>query len=168
MLEYISMIANIATAAALFVAAWQLVLTRNQSVTSFEDSFAREYRELAAKIPTKAFLSDPLTEEEYRKHFDEMYHYFDLCNEQVFLRKTGRISEKTWIFWKDGIASNMKRPAFERAWSEIAYRANGDFSELRAIFPPKAFSQASINQNAQSRNRSPPHEFPAVAIGYGR
>lgn len=145
MVEYISMIADIAAAAALFVAAWQLVLVSNQNVTSFEDSFAREYRELVAKIPTKVFLNDPLTEDEYIQYFDEMYHYIDLCNEQAFLRKSGRISEKTWIFWKDGIASNLRRPSFERAWSEIAHRANGDFSELREIFPPKVFSQAPVN-----------------------
>lgn len=143
MLEIVSALANFATAAAVIVAAWQLVLTHRQSVTNFEDTFAREYRELAAKLPTKALLGEPLTEEEYVKHFDEMYHYFDLCNEQVFLRNLGRISEKTWNFWKDGIASNLKRPAFERAWAEIAARANNDFSELRALFPPKPFVRHS-------------------------
>ena len=143
MLEIVSALANFATAAAVIVAAWQLVLTHRQSVTNFEDTFAREYRELAAKLPTKALLGEPLTEEEYVKHFDEMYHYFDLCNEQVFLRNLGRISEKTWNFWKDGIASNLKRPAFERAWAEIAARANNDFSELRTLFPPKPFARHS-------------------------
>lgn len=139
MLEILSAIASIATAAAVVVGAWQLVLAHRQSVTNFEDTFAKEYRELAAKLPTKALLGEPLTEEEYTRHFDEMYHYFDLCNEQAFLQNVGRISKKTWCFWRDGMASNMRRPAFERAWAEIAARANNDFSELRALFPPKHF-----------------------------
>src|SRR5258706_14203113 len=98
MLETLSALSNIATAAAVVVAAWQLVLAHRQSVTNFEDSFAKEYRELASELPTKALLGEPLTEEEYAEHFDELYHYFDLCNEQVFLRSIGRISEKTWNF----------------------------------------------------------------------
>lgn len=129
--------ASLATAAAVFFAAWQIWLTKKQSTTAFEDSLAKEYRELAANLPTKALLGDTLTDEEHSKSFDEMYHYFDLCNQQAFLADTGRISEGTWKFWKDGIRSNIRRPAFERAWSEIAARSSGDFTELRAITPPK-------------------------------
>lgn len=135
-LAILSAIANAATAFGALAAAWQLYLVHKQSVTNFEDSFAKEYRELAAKLPTKALLGEPLSDEEHIKHFDELYHYFDLCNEQAFLYKGKRISEKTWIFWRDGIASNLRRPAFVRAWHEIGSRANGDFSELRALFPP--------------------------------
>lgn len=135
-LEYLSAVASLATASAVIVAAWQLVLTKRQSVTTFEDLFAKEYRDLVSRLPTKALLGEPLNDEEYEAHFDEMYHYFDLCNEQVFLSKSGRISNETWIFWKDGIRTNLRRPAFERAWSEIAAKAKDDFSELKSIFPP--------------------------------
>jgi hypothetical protein len=129
-------IASFATAIGVFVAAWQLWLAQRQGRTSFEDEFAREYRELAQHLPTKALLGQPLSEEEHREHFDEFYHYFDLCNEQVFLKQRGRISRKTWKFWCDGMASNLRRPAFKRAWIEIAAAANSDFSELRSVFPP--------------------------------
>lgn len=137
--EILAVISNIATAVGVGVAVWQLVIANGQNVTNFEDNFAKEYRELAAKLPTKAFLGEPLTNKELSEHFDEMYHYFDLCNEQAFLKKVGRISDETWVFWKDGIQSNLERPAFERAWSEIASRANGNFSELKELFPPKAY-----------------------------
>ena len=143
MIDALSTLANIATAAAVIVAAWQLVLSLRQSVTNFEDSFAKEYRELASKLPIKALLGEVLTDEEYAQCIDEMYHYFDLCNQQAFLRKVGRITDKTWIFWHDGMASNLKRPAFRRAWVEIAARANGDFSELRELFPPGVWAARS-------------------------
>lgn len=139
LIEILAAIANFATAVAVVVGAWQLVLVHRQSITSFEDTFAKEYRELAAKLPTKALLGEVFSDDEHAKYFDEMYHYFDLCNEQAFLKSVGRISDKTWTFWKDGIASNLRRPAFERAWSEIAARANDDFSELKALFPPKPY-----------------------------
>ena len=139
--ESIAALASVATAFGAITAAWQLYLVHKQSITTFEDLFAKEYRHLAASLPTKALLGEPLNDDEHRNHFDEMYHYFDLCNEQAFLQKAGRISEKTWTFWRDGIASNMRRPAFARAWQEFSTRANGDFSELRALFPPKALDR---------------------------
>ena len=83
---------EIFTAIGVCVAAWQLWMAHRQSVTTFEDSFAREYRELAATLPTKALLGEPLSEDEHQQYFDEFYHYFDLCNEQVFLKKRGRIT----------------------------------------------------------------------------
>ena len=132
----LSALGSVATGLAVIVAAWQLYLVHRQSVLNFEDSFAKEYRALAARLPTKALLGEPLSNREHVEHFDEMYHYFDLCNEQAFLHRNGRISPKTWRFWREGIASNLQRPAFERAWSEIAARANSDFSELRELFPP--------------------------------
>lgn len=137
MTDLFSALASVATAAGVGVAARQLWHSQRQNVTTFEDSFAREYRELTATLPTKALLGEPLTEQEHQEHFDEFYRYFDLCNEQVFLHQSGRIRHSTWQYWHDGMASNFKRPAFERAWNEVCKRANSDFSELRTLFPPR-------------------------------
>lgn len=134
----LSDIASVATALAVIFAAWQIWLSKKQATTAFEDFLSREYRELAGRLPTKALLGEPLTDSEHEESFDEMYHYFDLCNEQAFLAGKGRISGVTWKFWRDGILTNIRRPAFERAWSEVARRSGGDFSELRAIAPPKS------------------------------
>lgn len=130
-------IANISTALAAIFAAWQLRLSKKQATTAFEVALAKEYREIAARLPTKAFLGEHLTEIEHADSFDEMHRYFDLCNQQAFLAAEGRITKETWKFWKDGINSNMNRPAFKHAWFEIAERSNGDFTELRAIAPPQ-------------------------------
>ena len=128
-------ISSVATAIGVVVAASQLWISRRQAKTTFEDTFAREYRELAAILPTKALLGEPLTHKEYCEAFDEFYHYIDLCNTQVFLHLEGRISNETWKYWRDGMKTNLDRPAFKRAWSEIA-AANGDFRELKKEFPP--------------------------------
>ena len=134
---HLSDAANIATAIAVFLVAWQMWQSKKQAITSFEDALAEEYREVASRLPTKALLGESLTDKEHEDSLDEMYHYFDLCNQQIFLENLGRISKKTWKFWKDGIESNLARPAFARAWSKIAARSNKDFSELRAVVPPK-------------------------------
>jgi hypothetical protein len=146
-------IPGIATAIGVLLAAWQLFRTHRQSVNVFEDSLAREYRELAAKIPTEALLEGNLTEQDYKTNFDKLYHYFDLSNEQAFLHKQGRVRASTWEFWKDGIASNLKRPAFKRAWNEICGRCS-DFAELRELFPPDTMPYQVVEE--------PPRQLLAV------
>ena len=129
----IGVIASVATAVGVFLAFRQLRLTKQQAITSFEDSISREYRELATRIPTKALLGEPLSDAEHEAALDEFYKYIDLSNEQTFLRQRGRVSLETWGFWCDGIKSNLCRPAFKRAWDEISQKADGDFSELRRL-----------------------------------
>lgn len=129
-------VGGVFTAMAAIVAAWQLWHMHKQGMTSFEDALVREYRELASTLPLPALLGEPISDELHREKLDEFYRYFDLCNSQVFLHDQGRISYETWAFWEQGIRTNLKRPAFARAWSEIAGRANGDFAELRRVCPP--------------------------------
>ncbi|MDO8437504.1 MAG: hypothetical protein Q7S69_05015 [Nitrosomonadaceae bacterium] len=136
-IEVLSALAHIATALAVGVAAFQLRAAHKQSITSFEDSLTKEYREVASNLPLKALLGESLEDREHQDHLKYFYRYFDLCNEQAFLHKVGRISDPTWKFWQDGILTNLRRPAFARAWCEIAHRANDDFSELRAICSPE-------------------------------
>lgn len=156
MLNILSALANVATAIAVIVAAWQLFLSQKQSVTTFEDSLAKEYRDIAATLPVEALLGELLSDVEHTDKFDEFYRYFDLCNQQVFLRQSGRVSDKTWKFWKDGIGSNLDRPAFARAWSDVAARCNGDFFELRAIFPPRAVPPHREGSDSQSTPATTP------------
>jgi hypothetical protein len=133
-LDFLTMVANVATSIGVGIAAWQLWVTRRQAVTTFEDSLAREYRELAAQLPNKIFLDgDTLSDEDYHKVFDKLYQYFDFSNEQVFLRQIGRIRKSTWIFWRDGIRSNVKRAVFSKAWADIDRHIGGDFRELRRL-----------------------------------
>lgn len=139
---------NVATAiAAVFTAfgAWaavrQLRLLEQQSVTSFEDGLVDEYRDIAKDLPLDALLGADMTVQQVVDALPAFYRYFDLCNQQVFLHKLGRIRAETWVLWKDGIVSNLRRPAFALAWAEIAAKAAGDFDELRTLCPPKAAVQ---------------------------
>lgn len=121
-------------------AIWQLRMLKQQSRTTFEDSLVDEYRRIAADLPLDALLGAELPVAEARAALPVFYRYFDLCNQQAFLHNEKRVAAATWQQWKDGIQSNMRRPAFARAWAEIAARANGDFTELRALCPPQQFA----------------------------
>jgi hypothetical protein len=132
-LSVLALHSSSATALGVAIAAFQLHQAKNQSASAFEDQIAREYRQIAARLPIGALLGESLTDYGHQKALDEFYHYFDLSNEQIFLRQNQRVSNKTWKQWVTGIRSNLERPAFKRAWKEIKDRSNGDFDELRRL-----------------------------------
>jgi hypothetical protein len=142
LLDALSALASIATAVGVAVAAYQLLVTRQQALTSFEDSLNSQYRVVIERLPLEALFGEPVPSGDIRALLPHFYRYFDLCNEQAFLHKHGRISMKTWRNWEEGIKTNMSRPAFAAAWSEVATRAKDDFEHLRQLCPPQAMQGA--------------------------
>lgn len=130
--EWISALASVVAAGGVFLAYGQLKISKNIAQLEFEDGLSKEYRELASNIPTKALLGIELTEEEFQRSFDELYRYIDLTNEQVSLRQRNRVKKEAWLNWSSGIQSNLARPSFKRAWSEIKEKSNS-FQELRRL-----------------------------------
>lgn len=125
-----SAVGSIATAIAILVAAWQVHRGTIQARTNFEDELSREYRELARNIPVTAHLGEQLSEEEFERAFSSLYQYFDLTNEQIFLRMNGRVSRATWLNWRDGIQANFGRVVFAQAWARVKKGPSAPFSEL--------------------------------------
>ena len=80
-----------------------------------------------------ALLGEALTEEQKRECFDSLFRYYDLSNEQAYLRQKSRIRAETWVFWSDGMRSNFKKPAFHWAWKEIEQSGTQDFNEFRQL-----------------------------------
>ena len=132
-LELITAIASAATAVGVILAWQQIKLAQEQAATQFEDNIAREYREIALRLPVKALLGEPLDDDEHINQLEDFYHYIDLTNEEIFLRQQNRIRSETWTNWRDGIKSHLAKPAFKRAWDEIKMRAPGSFDELRRL-----------------------------------
>ena len=132
----INAMASVVMALGVIVAARQLRLTKQQALVEFEDALASQYRQIAAELPLEALLGESLTELQMKQALPTFYRYFDLSNEQAFLHGIHRVSPDTWKFWFDGIESHFRRPAFRDAWKKICARANSDFKELRALFPP--------------------------------
>ena len=131
-----------ATAAAIStVGVWfvwkQLSLAKRIAQLQFEDTLEKEYRDLVARIPTKALLGSGLSPGEYEDSFDEFFRYFDLSNKQAALWKEKRIGKVTWDNWRSGIRFNLSLPAFSKAWGEVKSRTAGHagefFSELRGL-----------------------------------
>ena len=132
-LSVIGAAASVVTAVGVFFAWFQLMSTKNQAITDFEDDLAREYRELTQTIPVPAFLGKELGDADAADALPAFYRYVDLSNEQIFLRQQGRIREETWRNWVVGIKTNLARPAFRAAWEQIKQESDSDFGELRKL-----------------------------------
>lgn len=133
----IDLVASVATAVGVIVAAWQLALSKGQASTQFEDSLNMQYREIIRRLPINALLGSKLEPEVQQEALADFYHYFDLSNEQAFLRRLGRIRKRTWEDWREGMTQNLARPAFAAAWQEITKRSPG-FNDLRELVPAAA------------------------------
>ena len=132
-IEILTSLSSTATAIGVFFAWWQIRSASKQNRTQFEDSLAREYRELVQKFPVKALLREHLGDDEYSQNFHLFYHYIDLSNEQCFLHQKNRVSQATWENWIDGIRANLSLPAVQRAWMEIKEKSPSRFEELREL-----------------------------------
>lgn len=126
-------IASIATAIGVFVAAWQLWENRKLTGAAFEDSFDQQYRELSYLIPVNALLGKSLDDVKKDQARESVYNYLDLCNEQIYQRTKGRISEERWRAWASGIDSNLSRPFFMEVWDEVKENAPSTFSFLERL-----------------------------------
>lgn len=115
------------------VAVWQIFRSNMQQRTNFEDSLTKEYREIIRRIPYKALIGDDLCENDKITAYNEIYNYMDLCNEQIFLRMSGRVREKTWNNWQEGMLTNFSLKVFDRASQEIFSKLRHNFKELQKV-----------------------------------
>lgn len=118
--------ANVIVVLGLPLTVLQLWLGRRQERTAFEDGMTTAYRDLLGLLPVSALTggNPTLTPEQE----NAMFRYFDLTNEQAFLRRKRRVSFWTWVEWCEGIQGSFALVAFESAWG----RLDGDarFQEL--------------------------------------
>lgn len=140
-LNTLNAVAQLATAIAVFVAGYQILQTKRQAKTEFEDNLSKEYREIALTLPLEALLGEKLEGDEIKKYLANFYRYFDFTNYQIFLNDKKRINARTWAEWENGIKSNLNKPAFRDAWEQISERMNKsivvDFDEIRRFLPVK-------------------------------
>jgi hypothetical protein len=109
----------VVTGVGVMFGAWQIRLTQKQSQAEFEDSFDQQYRVLTMELPVDILIGKEIKDEQ-KSHIRELiYNYFDLANEQAYLRAKGRITRHTWNSWCAGMSNNIAKPAFTDIYNEI-------------------------------------------------
>jgi hypothetical protein len=131
--EIIQSVTSISTAVGVGIAASQLIISKRQAQSQFEDAFAEQYRRITASLPLSALLGCRLEESELNDSLRTFYNYFDLSNEQAFLAANGRLRKETWENWREGIEQHFARPAFTQAWDRLSPDLDGSFDDLKAL-----------------------------------
>ena len=108
----------------------QLKHSNRVALDEFEHNLDTQYRDLMLPIPVAILLGDSkkLNDIEYEKVREFIYNYYDLSNEQCFLFKRGKISERTWNAWRSGMKSHLKKPVFNQVILEIIEHNPFDFT----------------------------------------
>lgn len=122
---------SLATPASVLILAYQLWQRKKQFTTEFEDKLTDQYRDIVLEIPVEALLDDS-DGDRYEGDLIHYYRYLDLTNEQIYLRKEGRVSKVTWESWREGIEAHLERDDFKNAWEDIKDRTKS-FNELRGF-----------------------------------
>lgn len=97
---------------------------KDQMWISIFSEYTRRYSEIIRDLPDAA--SDPqisalnkASRHEKDKIMGLMRAYFDLCSEEYYLHKTGKIDRKTWSLWEKGLVFTARLPTFVDAWKLI-------------------------------------------------
>lgn len=126
-------LAPYATTFGVIVAVWQIIRSNIQQRVIFEDSINKEYRNIIQRIPYKALIDEELSPSEIFSTNNEIYNYIDLCNEQIYLRMSNRVSKKTWENWQDGMSTNFALKAFNNTLTEVFEKLSSNFNNLRRV-----------------------------------
>ena len=105
---------------ALFALIWQSYLSRQQMKLNFFAEYTKRYQEIYLNLPYN--INEPdfdftkLNPEVKEKTIRYMRAYFDLCSEEYFLHLDGKIDEKVWEEWEEGIEYTFSKRAFQDSW----------------------------------------------------
>ena len=132
--DLITSIANVAAAVGVVVVIFQLALARRQMRAGFERSFVDKYERIIERVPLAMLLGDDVDVDRSEKVQRAFFDYFELCEEELYFRRVGKVSSATWQEWWEGISLHFRRPAFIQGWESLKDRVlvrNGDSDLVR-------------------------------------
>ena len=111
---------TVATAVGVLFGAFEIRLSKQQSMASFENDLNRQYRTITMNLPVDILIGKAVTDKDTLSMIREnIYNYCDLCNKQIYFRSHGRISHPTWLSWGAGMRAHFNRPMFKKVYEEI-------------------------------------------------
>ncbi len=107
-MEWFSLAVDAITALAIVFAAWQLLFHSRQMHRELENLYVQRYWELMDQ------RSESFTVEGDPKPSDRrvIHAYLQLCEDEIDLRRLGRVTDNTWKFWCEAIRSQATSPSY--------------------------------------------------------
>lgn len=122
-------IVALAQVAAVLLAAFAIIVTlrgvRDQLWVIVFTEYTKRYAETVSDLPSEArrpdgrFDLNQLSGPDRDRAYNAMRGYLNLCSEEFYLHKRGRIDDETWEIWTLGIKDTMRPPWCRKTWEEI-------------------------------------------------
>jgi hypothetical protein len=130
LIDIVSLVVQCITSMAILLAAWQILFHARQMHRDLEMQYVKQFWTIFANTSTNwrltNFRGKPETDSDRRAIVD----YLQLCEDEVELRRSARVTDSTWILWASAISSMMKLPPFR----DVLDQADAElYPELRAL-----------------------------------
>lgn len=107
--DYVSLVISGVTALSIFAAAVQIVAQSRQMHRDFEALYVGRYWSLM-DLRSMKFTRGGTPR---RKDIEVIHRYLQLCEDQIDLRKRGRVTTNTWHFWEQSIRAQVSSPHYK-------------------------------------------------------
>lgn len=97
---------------------------RNQQRISIFSEYTGRFSYIIRELPysafdTKASALKTLSKDERGRTMALVSSYFDLCSEEYYLSKLGKVDSETWSLWERGLVHTVRLPTFRDVWKKI-------------------------------------------------
>lgn len=119
-------LSSLATAIGVLAASYQLWQGRRQLRAGFERTFVERYEHIVRDIDLEVILDGAPVDFDDADVARALFHYFELCEEELYYRAHRRVSRATWRDWWYGIRSLLTNPAIRDAFDRMNERCGGN------------------------------------------
>ncbi|GHD81932.1 hypothetical protein CLV85_0133 [Salinibacterium amurskyense] len=125
-MEIFSSIVQGVTALAIIFAAWQLLFHSRQMHREFEQLYVTRYWVLMDQRSAGFTITGRARKEDR----PVVRGYLQLCEDEIDLRRLGRVTDNTWEFWAGATLDQVAAPAYSK---ELATLRRDDYQLLREL-----------------------------------
>lgn len=131
-MDVLATVVQLLTASAIVFAAWQLLFHSRQMHRDFEMLYVQRYWELMDGRSDSFLLNSEPNEQDHRV----IRGYLQLCEDEIDLRRLGRVTDNTWSFWASSIVQQCSAPGYREELSVVpATMYPGVREQLEALTP---------------------------------
>jgi hypothetical protein len=114
---------------AVFVAAVSILVTlkgiRDQLWLHMFSEYTKRYSEIVKSLPSESrrpgsdFRFEELSHEAQGEMLNVVRAYLNLCSEEYYLHRRGRIDRETWALWRLGMEETFRLPWMRQTWKLV-------------------------------------------------
>ena len=129
--DWATFIVDALTGAAIIFAVWQLMFHSRQMHRDLESLYVQRYWELMDRRSIGWVTEDKTAPED----LPVIRAYLQLCEDEIELRKRGRVTDSTWAFWAVAIRDQCSQEPYAAALSDLPEE---DLPSLRGLLAGEA------------------------------